>query len=110
MSKIELLQHYLDESPTDPFLHFALAKEYESAGNPAAAIERYEYLLQQHEDYVGTYYHAGKIYEKMHWYQKAMDCYDKGIQIARKARDQHSASELAGAREQLEDMLDNSQS
>ena len=102
MDKITLLNQYLQETPDDPFLHFALAKEYENRDQIDLAIEKYEYLMQAFESYVGTYYHAGKVYEKKSKWTEAMSCYEKGIVIARKAGDRHSAAELSEAREQLE--------
>lgn len=105
MDRISLLTAYLEETPQDPFLHFALAKEYENMGDLDRAIEKYEYLINQHADYVGTYYHAGKIYEKMSQYDRALECYDVGLEQAHKARDRHSASELSEAKESLESSL-----
>lgn len=105
MNKIDQLSSFLNEAPNDPFLHFALAKEYENCGEIEAAIEKYEFLMTRHESYVGTYYHAAKIYEQKLQYEEALACYEKGILIARQARDMHSASELLGAKEQLEEIL-----
>ena len=98
MNKIDLLKSYLEETPDDPFLHFALAKEYENAGELKTAIEKYEYLICNHTDYVGTYYHAGKIYEKISNHGRAIECYDLGLKQAYKAGDRHSASELEEAK------------
>lgn len=105
MDRISLLTSYLEDSPQDPFLHFALAKEYENMGDLGKAIEKYEYLINQHSDYVGTYYHAGKIYEKVLKYDRALECYDLGLEQANKVRDRHSASELSEAKESLESSL-----
>ncbi|MBK8504980.1 MAG: tetratricopeptide repeat protein [Saprospiraceae bacterium] len=106
MNKISLLTQYLQESPDDPFLHFALAKEYENLDQIDLATDKYEYLMRVHESYVGTYYHAGKIFEKKTKWLEAMSCYEKGIAIARKAGDRHSAAELNEAKEQLQDSLE----
>ena len=102
MDKINLLKSYLKETPNDPFLHFALAKEYENVGELETAIEKYEYLIQTHTDYVGTYYHAGKIYEKVLNFDRAKECYDLGLEQAYKVGDRHSASELEEAKSMLE--------
>ena len=106
MNKITLLSQYLEETPDDPFLHFALAKEYENLNETDLAIAKYKYLMRVHESYVGTYYHAGKIFEKRSDWQQAMSCYERGIEMARKAGDKHSAAELIEAKEQLEDNLE----
>lgn len=105
MDRISQLKNFLAETPQDPFLHFALAKEYEKEGQTDLAVERYEYLIQEHHTYVGTYYHAGKIHEKLENYSRALACYDQGLEEARKAGDRHSAGELAEARELLLDQM-----
>jgi tetratricopeptide (TPR) repeat protein len=106
MNKITLLTQYLQETPDDPFLHFALAKEYENLDQIDLAIEKYQYLMRVHENYVGTYYHAGKIFEKKSDWSEAMSCYEKGISVAQKTGDRHSAAELNEAKEQLEYSLE----
>ena len=105
MSKIDKLTSFLEDSPEDPFLHFALAKEYEKLDDVPNALARYEHLMRAHPDYLGTYYHAGKLYEFQDLYEKAIHTYEKGIEIAQKANDAHSASELQGAKMSLETLL-----
>ncbi len=104
MSKIDKLTSYLKDSPEDPFLHFALAKEYEKQGDMDNAVSRYEHLMQTHPDYVGTYYHAGKLYEIQEMYEKAMMTYEHGIRVAQQADDTHSATELQGAKMSLQSL------
>lgn len=53
-------------------------------------------------DYVGTYYHLGKLYEEIEEGEKALEIYQKGIEIAKKIKDQHALSELMGAKMNLE--------
>lgn len=105
MNRINQLKSFLEESPKDPFLHFALAKEYENLDDLDLAIEKYEFLIREHSSYVGTYYHAGKIYEKTANYARALECYDLGLQEAGKAGDRHSAAELGEAKEMLLDLM-----
>lgn len=97
------LLQLLESSPADSFLLFALAKEFESAGDQAQAFDFY--LKLQHSDpaYVGLYYHLGKLYEKQGDFSNAVQTYKTGIEISRKAGDQHAAAELAGALLNLED-------
>ena len=105
MNRIELLLSYLKDSPADPFLHFALAQEYAALNQLEDALEKYDYLMEMHPNYVGTYYHAGQTYERVQNLEKAMTCYQKGIEIAKEANDKHSASELEGVKILLEDRL-----
>ncbi|MCB0689503.1 MAG: tetratricopeptide repeat protein [Saprospiraceae bacterium] len=105
MNRLQTLEVYIKETPNDPFLHFAIAKEYESLGDVEKAVTRYELLMERYPEYVGTYYHAGKMYEKLHQIDRALQCYERGLEQARIAKDRHSASELAEAKESLEDSL-----
>ncbi len=54
-------------------------------------------LINEHPDYVGTYYHLGKLYEKEGQKDEAITIYQKGIVAARAKRDMHALSELQGA-------------
>jgi tetratricopeptide (TPR) repeat protein len=66
-------------------------------------IEYYKRLLNEFPNYVGTYYHFGKLLEKKGETDEAIETYSKGMSIARAAGDQHSLSELAEAKLNLED-------
>ena len=84
--------------PNDPFLLFAIAKEYEKLKQMDKALEYYLDLQSKSPDYVGLYYHLGKVYEHFEKITEAFQAYTAGIAIAKKQGDQHSLSELAGAR------------
>jgi tetratricopeptide (TPR) repeat protein len=103
MNRIALLLSYIQETPDDPFLHFALAQEYSQQELVEDAIAKYDFLMQTHPEYVGTYYHAGQVYERIENFQKALECYQKGIEVARKVNDRHSANELEGVKTLLEE-------
>ena len=96
-SRLNRLRSFVDEDPTDPFLHFALAKEYEKLNEEEQALQRYLHLVSNHDNYVGTYYHLGKLYERRQDFEKAVSTYSKGLEVARLVKDTHSASELQGA-------------
>lgn len=103
MNRLELLKSYLEESPNDSFLLFALAKEYEKQGNDEAALQQYLFLVKKDPNYVGTYYHLGKVQEKQQEYKTAFFTYKEGMRIAKQQGDQHTFSELAGAKLNLGD-------
>ena len=108
MSSIRLQQllALLAESPADSFLLFAIAKEYEGAGDSDRAGEYYRRLLDGDPDYVGAYYHLAKLYESQGHYREAFRTYSTGMETARKAGDQHALGELAAARLNLGDEED----
>lgn len=101
-NKKEALLQMIKEDPNDPFLRFALAKEYEKANDIAEAKKLYILLTTEHVDYVGTYYHYGMLLAANNEKDDALSIYSKGIAIARSQNDQHSASELMNAKMNLE--------
>ncbi len=101
--RLQQLLSLLKNSPNDPFTNFAVAKEYESIGDYENALHYYQQIVQQDKMYVGTYYHLGKLYEKMHEPELAFSIYKEGMKVAKMQGDQHAFNELAGAQLNLGD-------
>lgn len=91
-----LLQFY-EEDPSDGFTRFALASEYLKRGEMTQALTFFEGLVQDDPDYVGTYYHLGKLYQKLDRTPEAITTYQKGIHVAQAKRDMHARAELQDA-------------
>ncbi|SHI87121.1 hypothetical protein SAMN02745146_1758 [Hymenobacter daecheongensis DSM 21074] len=91
----QLLSFYADD-PNDPFTIYAIATEYR-ATEPQRAMSYYQTLLDEHPDYVGTYYHAGKLLEQLQKPEEAEKVYRRGLQVSRQAGQLHAASELQQA-------------
>ncbi|MCI5082789.1 MAG: tetratricopeptide repeat protein [Saprospiraceae bacterium] len=102
-SRLDQLLQMQKESPDDSFIIFALAKEYEKLGNYDKALEFFLHLRENAPEYIGTYYHLGKLYESQQEADKAFQTYKDGIEIARKIGDHHAMGELAGAKLALGD-------
>ena len=96
-NRIDMLLKMHEESPEDTFVLFALAKEHQSLHETAVALDYYKKLLSVDKDYVGAYYHLGKLYESLQQIEDAIKTYKLGIQVANAAGDHHAKSELAGA-------------
>lgn len=92
---------FLKDSPNDSFLHHAMALEYVKDGNEAEARQYFERNLNADAGYVATYYHLGKLLERIGAQQQAIEIYEKGMQVAKAAKDMHAYSELQGAYEDL---------
>lgn len=92
----------LSESPDDAFTLFAIAKEYEKAKNSEKALQYYLLLKEKHPDYVGLYYHLGKLFESLKQSSEALSIYATGIEVARSQRDNHALAELNSAKMELE--------
>lgn len=96
--RLDLLLSILKETPTDSFVIFAIAKEYENLDNQNEAIKYYEKLYQLDPTYVGLYFHWGKIREEMDEADKAIDIYTLGIEVAVFQKDEHTERELRAAK------------
>lgn len=92
-TRLEQLLAFYKEDPADPFTIYALATEYLKI-DPLKSRYYYELLLAEHENYVGTYYHAGKLYEQSGEKDKAEQVYKKGMQISRQEGNMHAFAEL----------------
>ena len=101
MKRIEKILEYLQQTPGDNFLRHALALEYIKQGDDDSAQDLFRDILNQSPDYVGSYYHLGKLLERKGETGKAIEWYEKGMQAAKAANDQHAYNELQAAYEDL---------
>lgn len=103
MSRIDQLFSFLESQPNEPFLLFAIAKEFESKDEKLQALEYYQRLEATTPQYVGLYYHLGKLYERLGQPEKALDTYKTGMSVAQQEKDMHAYNELAGAKMNISD-------
>ncbi len=96
-SRLDQLLAFHEEDPSDSFVRFALASEYGKLGELEAARDHFEALRDHDPDYVGLYYHLGKLLERMDQLAGAMDVYRSGIARANRISDSHARSELQSA-------------
>jgi tetratricopeptide (TPR) repeat protein len=101
MDRIEKIQQLLQQMPGDNFLRHALALEYIKLNNEKDARGLFEAILKDDPGYTGSYYHLGKLLERQGETQKAIDCYERGMEQAKKANEQHTYNELQAAYEDL---------
>ncbi len=101
MERIEKLKNFLQANPKDSFIRHALALEYVKLGDDAVARNLFEILLQQDPGYVGSYYHLGKLLERNNENELAVQWYQKGMEQAQMAGENHALGELRGAYEEL---------
>ncbi len=101
MDRIEKLKEFLQASPGDSFVQHALALEYIKLGDDGAARDLFQQLLEREPGYIGSYYHLGKLLERLDDIPSALQWYEKGMEMARQAGDQHALGELRGAYEEL---------
>ena len=101
MDRIEKLQEFLKSNPSDNFLRHALAVEYIKMQDDERARAIFEEILNASPEYVGSYYHLAKLLERNGDTEAAIRWYEKGMQMAREANDQHAYNELQAAYEDL---------
>ncbi len=104
--RLDKLLDFLKNEPDDEFLLYALATEYLRLNQTDNALAYYEKLVSEHPGYVGTYYHLGKLYESLNRKPDAITTYEKGISVARAARDNHALSELQAVYQIASGMFD----
>ena len=101
MNRIDRIQEMLAANPKDLFLRHALALEWIKIGNDAEARGLFEAILTEDPTYIGSYYHLAKLLERIGERDAAIQWYEKGMEAAKAAKDQHSFNELQSAYEDL---------
>jgi tetratricopeptide (TPR) repeat protein len=103
MNRIDKLKEFLQATPNDSFLQHALALEYIKEDNDSEAKILFETILEREPNYVGSYYHLGKLLERNNNFAEAINIYKKGMLEAKAVKDNHSYNELQAALEDLEE-------
>ena len=98
-ARLEQLLSFLKEDPDDPFTIYAIATEYLKSDSQKA-LHFYEILLEQHPDYVATYYHAAHLYWKLNMHTDAVKTFKQGIDKAQQQQDNLALRELRSAYDQ----------
>ena len=101
MEKIEKLKSFLNSSPDDSFLKHALALEYIKLGDDGRARQLFLEVLTRDPSYIGTYYHLASLLERIGEAGNAKTWYQRGMEAAKKAGDNHAYDELRAAYEDL---------
>lgn len=101
-AKIKQLARQIRDNPGDSFSKFALALEFRKQGEFKKARILFEDILSSDPDYVGVYYHLGKLYEALDRLNEAQELYKKGIEVAHAQNEGRTKSELEEALNQVE--------
>lgn len=105
-SRIQTLAKAVKEHPNDSFYKFTLALEMLKIGETGKAKVLFQSIVDKDPEYVGVYYHLGKLYVDLQENEKALKTYTKGIEIAVQQNDEHSKTELMSAKVDLEMEMD----
>ncbi|MBN2732304.1 MAG: tetratricopeptide repeat protein [Balneolaceae bacterium] len=96
-NKIKQLAQNIKANPDDSFSKFALALEFLKQDNLQRAKILFEDVYNNDPDYVGVYYHLGKLYERLEQLDDAKKVYTEGIDVAAKQKEQRTLKELEEA-------------
>jgi len=91
--RLEYLEELIAESPEDPFPHYCLCLEID-IGDVDKKRMAWEKMLSDFPDYLPSYYHAGISNYHSGEKSKAINVWNKGIEIAINQKDRHTLSEL----------------
>lgn len=101
MNRLDRIKEMLLQNPADSFLQHALALENIKLGKDEEARALFEEILTREPGYIGSYYHLAKLLERSGNNDEAIKWYEKGMEEAKKAGDNHALSELRSAYEDL---------
>jgi uncharacterized protein HemY len=98
---ISILAGFLKDNPYDIFSKFALALELLKINEVSKAQILFESVLKQDRDYLGVYYHLGKLYQQTRRFDDARKTFEDGIKVAHTQKNEKTRMELAEALEIL---------
>ncbi len=81
-NRIEVFKQMLETEPDNSMVMFGLAKEYEKLGETGEVIKLLENYLAGADDEGNAYGMLARAYEQMGERQKAIQTYEKGIEIS----------------------------
>jgi thioredoxin-like negative regulator of GroEL len=90
----QVLEEFVQKSPSDAFSRYGLAMECMSTGDASAAILNFNLLLKQNADYIPAYLMYGQLLVRESRLAEAKQILASGIAAAGKKGDQHAVSEM----------------
>ena len=90
----QVLEEFVEKSPSDAFSRYGLAMECMTSGDSAAAMRQFALLVEQHADYIPAYLMYGQLLARESRPEEAKQILSNGITAARKKGDQHASSEM----------------
>ncbi len=105
-SRLEEIKNIIALAPADPFPRYGLAMEYKNLGRHDEAQQAFADLMGSHPDYVPQYLLHGNLLLELRRRDEARTVFQKGIEAAKKARNQHALGELRAALSGIDDLED----
>lgn len=102
-TRMQMLQEMLAKEPRDSFLNYGLALEYVSAGRLEDAAAQFEKLVKEVDpEYSAGWFQYGRTLEKLNRTDRAREVLTRGIAVAEKQGDWHTAGEMREALAELD--------
>lgn len=101
--RLQMLEKLVADGSSDPFHHYALALEYQSAGESERALERFQLLREAHPTYLPTYLIAGSLLAELDRGSEARPWFVQGLELAQNQGNAKAVSELREALADLDD-------
>lgn len=101
IDRLAMLRQMAERAAGDPFPQYGLAMELRKRGDHEGAAAAFAVLAERHPGYVAAYLMYGNLLRELGRTDDAVAIYDRGMDVAAKAGDQHAAGELQSARAEL---------
>jgi tetratricopeptide (TPR) repeat protein len=101
-SRVAALRELLAADPDDAFARYALGLEYSGSGDTEAALAEFQRLLASHPDYTNGYFMAAQTLARADRNNEARLLLERGIESARRTRNQHAQAEMQGMLDELD--------
>lgn len=82
MNRIEIIKNEIELDPKDPFNYYLLSLEYLKTDEIIKAEEKFNYLLDEFDQYLATYYTCAQYLIEIGKDDKAQEIIHKGIEIS----------------------------
>lgn len=102
MTRIDQILALLEQTPKDPFLRFAHAKELENEGLIEEALAAWSWFPENAPDYTGFYYHYGQLLSKENFQDQSIFILKQGLAKTKEQGDRHAYSELRSLLDEVE--------
>ena len=100
--RLQSLFELYKKDPNDSFVAYGIALEYISTENYDEAERYLSEIIAKDPDYLPAYMQLAQVKEKLNKIEEAKDTYKKGIEVAKKNGELHTASEMEGFLNELE--------
>jgi tetratricopeptide (TPR) repeat protein len=100
-SRREILEQFVASRPADAFARYGLALECVKLGDDQAANTHFQHLIENHSEYVATYFQYGQFLARVGRVEEARKLLSNGVVVAQRSGDIHARDEMQGALDSL---------